>query len=494
MSKLNPNAGEWVPTFSAPLPDASLPVDTEKPSRSVNRRSLEMKVEPDGPVAAMASNPVANTSARAVCDERVSPCQERFIYSKEYLLAFQPLGDHILPHLPTVVRNPTPPKPLGATIQGKRVYTVAELLQFQPLYDMMPNMFEWTHVLGTHAVDPIGSKKQHKKDKSRPQKSERAILPSSLVCYFNPTDYAAAIMAMGRMDPSHEPTPLDREAVHPLEEAISARRRVATLLEHIRAETMPHVLASLQSLPIHCHETLDELIGQLFDHAMAHPELSECYATLCTELSKHTPEFKQGAKTINFRRILLVKCYEALIEDDAATSSRHKGVVLPLPSLPSPSSSSRRNGMLQNVHLVGTLFRRQLLTENVMHVCMAMMLDDEFQPEPAIIQAACQLLTLVGDLLDGSSPASRRSMDEYFAVLGRMHDDCPLPDPVKQLIRDVRANRSCKWMAQESTRAVAKFERLVVASQALKQKHFFLGGGAFFLPSTRCYSRATSRN
>lgn len=51
--------------------------------------------------------------------------------------------------------------------------------------------------------------------------------------------------------------------------------------------------------------------------------------------------------------------------------------------------------MLQNVGFIGNLFRRQLLTENIMHVCVAMMLDDEMNPQSEIIQAACELLSLV---------------------------------------------------------------------------------------------------
>jgi hypothetical protein len=37
----------------------------------------------------------------------------------------------------------------------------------------------------------------------------------------------------------------------------------------------------------------------------------------------------------------------------------------------------RRQCMLANVVFMGELFRRQLLTENIMHVCLAMMLEAE---------------------------------------------------------------------------------------------------------------------
>jgi hypothetical protein len=51
--------------------------------------------------------------------------------------------------------------------------------------------------------------------------------------------------------------------------------------------------------------------------------------------------------------------------------------------------------MLQNVCFIGELFRRQLLTENIMHVCVAMMLEEEVNPQLEVLRAACRLLALV---------------------------------------------------------------------------------------------------
>ncbi|KAG1684770.1 hypothetical protein DVH05_010551 [Phytophthora capsici] len=161
-------------------------------------------------------------------------------------------------------------------------------------------------------------------------------------------------------------------------------------------------------------------------------------------MSERTPEFKDGAKTINFRRILLTKCYESLIEEPDSqplhlTNKKNGGNA-------STQHSWRRKCMLQNVGFVSELFRRQLLTENIMHVCVAMMLDDEVKPHVEIIEAACRLLNLVRATTSGyggrfarwMSPASRRTVDEYFAVLVRIQENCQLPDRVKKLITDNR--------------------------------------------------------
>ncbi|RHY98840.1 hypothetical protein DYB35_011131 [Aphanomyces astaci] len=42
---------------------------------------------------------------------------------------------------------------------------------------------------------------------------------------------------------------------------------------------------------------------------------SHFYAPFCSGLSDTLPDFKDGARTVNFRRILLTKCYEALVEE-----------------------------------------------------------------------------------------------------------------------------------------------------------------------------------
>ena len=47
-------------------------------------------------------------------------------------------------------------------------------------------------------------------------------------------------------------------------------------------------------------------------------------------------------------------------------------------------------------------------------------------------------LMQVGDLLDGSSPASRRTMDEYFYAFQNLCEKDSLPSRIKFLIRDVR--------------------------------------------------------
>ncbi|KAH7485163.1 Eukaryotic translation initiation factor 4G [Phytophthora ramorum] len=467
MSKLNPNAGEWVPTFSAASPAkspaASPAKETENlPTKSPAKKTEAAAAEPANSKTALeratdfGHDVALNEDGDPISYEGYSPLHDRFIYSKEYLLAFQPLGDHAIAGVPDVVKNPTPLKKVGAKIKGRLMYTVAELLQFQPLYEMMPEDFTWADTIGADAVMGDNKKAKNKKDKNRLQRGNVMSYDASLVCYFNPTEYAAAMNMGLYTGPPAEETANGSdgknkapavEPVNPVEEAISAKRRIATLLDDVKPDSVNSILESFMGITISCTHTLQEIIDLLFDHAIANPSLSDTYARLCTGMSERTPEFKDGAKTINFRRILLTKCYESLIEEPESQplhlSSKKNGSN---GQNGAAQHSWRRKCMLQNVGFVGELFRRQLLTENIMHVCVAMMLDDEVNPQVEIIEAACRLLNLVGDLLDGSSPASRRTMDEYFAVLVRIQENCPLPDRVKKLIIDLKTARAGGWI------------------------------------------------
>ncbi|TYZ63008.1 hypothetical protein PybrP1_000728 [[Pythium] brassicae (nom. inval.)] len=362
---------------------------------------------------------------------------------------------------------------LGAKVNGRIVYSLEDLVQFQPLYLAMPADIAWSEILVCSAEDELRAKAKasKQKDKNKLRQLQMQYDPS-LMCYFNPTEYAAAMgLYTGPAPANGGATPGGDEpgggasakapALSPVEEAVIAKRRLATLLDDVGPETIGSILESFQEIAITCTHTLQEVIELLFDHAIADPLLCESYAQLCTGISEKTPEFKEGAKTINFRRVLLTRCYEALVEEPDAqhqqpphqqqqqqhmttltvsnNSKPHGGAAA------APQHSWRRRCMLRNVRLIGELFRRQLLTENVMHVCVAMMLDDEVKPQAEVISAACELLTLVGDLLDGSSPASRRTMDEYFAVFSRLGSNVQLPAAVKTAVSDMTALRSSGW-------------------------------------------------
>lgn len=102
---------------------------------------------------------------------------------------------------------------------------------------MMPEDFTWADTIGADAVMGENKGKKGKKDKNRQQRGNVMAYDASLVCYFNPTEYSAAMnMGLYTGPPAEETVngsdgksklPVV-EPVNPVEEAISAKRRVAT--------------------------------------------------------------------------------------------------------------------------------------------------------------------------------------------------------------------------------------------------------------------------
>ena len=79
-----------------------------------------------------------------------------------------------------------------------------------------------------------------------------------------------------------------------------------------------------------------------------------------------------------------------------------------------------------------------------MHVCLSLMLDNEMSASFDALEAVCRLLKLVGDILDASSPASRRTMDDYFEMLRLSQNTTNLPNRLKVLVQEVRSIDDCR--------------------------------------------------
>ncbi|KDO25946.1 hypothetical protein SPRG_08600 [Saprolegnia parasitica CBS 223.65] len=369
-SKLNPNAGAWVPSFVSSVDASPPPATAQSPAKPKKATTPCHAVKASPPRAPPAPIPAATAAAPG----RIS---------------------------------------IGSKVKGRLHYTIAELLQFRTLCTALPPDLELGPILSGGAPKPV---KATKKEKGAARAPMLHYDPSALSFFKD----GAASAAKQPVKPTDNPEKETKDAISAIEAILASPSHDAWL-------------GQIQSVAVTCTPTLQAVVGLLFDRAIAAPSASEPYAALCASLSESLPEFKDGARTVNFRRVLLTKCYEALVEE------------------PSSPHAWRRQCMLGNVVFVGELFRRQLLTENVMHVCVAMMLDSDDQcsdvvPEANVLDAACRLLLLVGDLLDGSSPASRRTMDEYFDALQRLACLSTLPSALRPLLQETLDARSGGWV------------------------------------------------
>lgn len=119
-------------------------------------------------------------------------------------------------------------------------------VQFQPLYVKMPMDIAWSEILISCAETDQKNKAQQQakankqKEKNKLRGQQQLQYDPSLVCYFNPTEYAAA-MGLYTGPPQEnggaeaalgvaagEKASAPAVAVNPIEEAVIAKRRLAT--------------------------------------------------------------------------------------------------------------------------------------------------------------------------------------------------------------------------------------------------------------------------
>ncbi|KAJ0403480.1 hypothetical protein ATCC90586_003593 [Pythium insidiosum] len=340
MSKLNPNAGEFVPSFSAPVastpaaPVASTPAPAASaaPKASKAKSSTPSGTKGSGkastavsPASTGTSNSKSSKTSEKAADARAEPLDspqvsypfvsryrmekhnldhrcfqqqstaseadavsDRITYSIEYLLRFQPICDAVPCHFPDVVRAPRPQR-LGRYVNDRLVYTIPELLQFQTLYQMPPPNLQWTDTLAIISPPDVKAKAATKSKKEKAGKKSASATATSaqlqydptLMCYFNPTEYTAALnMAMNS---SKDGSSSDA----------SGRGALDSLLDDVTTESVASILQSFEEIEITCTTTLQELIGFLFDRAIAASDHCEGFAQLFSGISERTPEFKE---------------------------------------------------------------------------------------------------------------------------------------------------------------------------------------------------------
>lgn len=115
------------------------------------------------------------------------------------------------------------------------------------------------------------------------------------------------------------------------------------------------------------------------------------------------------------------------------------------------AQKAKRQG-LGLVRLIGELFKLDMLTERIMHVCIKQLLSDVANPEEEDIESLCRLLTTVGKQLD--TQKSRGHMDIYIQRMREMSDNATISSRMKFMILDVIELRLRRWEERNATDGV----------------------------------------
>ena len=271
------------------------------------------------------------------------------------------------------------------------------------------------------------------------------------------------------------------------------------ILNKLTPESFEKLLEKILEEGIDEAQTLMGLIGQLFDKALTEPTFAELYATMCAALSDRFlaegVEFKDPASpdpenpvVITFKRVLLSKCQEEFEKGDGAIKAAEKealeaaelkarkeaGEVVEEPE-PEPEEEKEegeapkkpktpeeldlderrkvhereermrqaRRRMLGNIRFIGELFKKQMLSERIMHTCIQKLLSDPEKPDEEDVEALCKLLSTIGGQLDHQKAKSH--MDAYANRILGLSKNQTISSRHRFMCQDVLEMRSKGW-------------------------------------------------
>jgi translation initiation factor 4G len=190
--------------------------------------------------------------------------------------------------------------------------------------------------------------------------------------------------------------------------------------------------------------TLIQVIKVIFESVADEKTISAMYARLCRKMvEKISPKVQDdGIKNAEgkpfaggqlFRKHLLNRCQEdferrwvtkettaaaapsKVTEDRVAEEANEetKGNESGLYLVENYAAAKAKRRGLGLIRLFGELFKRQMLTERIIHECIKKFLGNVETPDEEEIESVCRLLTTVGSLLD--TRKTRAPLEVYFS-------------------------------------------------------------------------------
>ncbi|XP_056656657.1 eukaryotic translation initiation factor 4 gamma 1-like [Monodelphis domestica] len=230
-------------------------------------------------------------------------------------------------------------------------------------------------------------------------------------------------------------------------------RRVRSILNKLTPEMFQQLLKQVQQLAIDTEERLKGVIDLIFEKAISEPNFAVSYANMCHCLmGLKVPRTDKPEVTINFRKLLLTRCQKEFEKDkndnkefekkqkemnEAAMAEERSRLKEELEE----AQGKARRRSLGNMKFIGELFKLKMLTEAIMHDCVAKLLKN---PDEESLECLCGLLTTVGKSLDLGK--SKALVDEYFKKMKKIIKEKKTSSRIRFMLQDVQDLRRSSWV------------------------------------------------
>ena len=209
-------------------------------------------------------------------------------------------------------------------------------------------------------------------------------------------------------------------------------------------------------------------------------------------------------KQTNFKRILLNKCQEEFekediyadkirLEDEEDTRAESEGKKLTKEEkalrdfLRKREKKELRTRRIGNTLFIGSLFKLELLRENILHQCIQGLFGDVDNPDVESIEALCKLLTSVGSTMDTKARKNTKKgaktkefMRVYFDNMSVFAKHVKLDKRTQFMCRDVIDARNNGWVQRRKTlkvQTIAEIHKEAEQEEREKERQARQGGG-----------------
>ncbi|KAK2588140.1 hypothetical protein KPH14_004191 [Odynerus spinipes] len=238
-------------------------------------------------------------------------------------------------------------------------------------------------------------------------------------------------------------------------------KRVRSVLNKLTPQKFNTLIEQVRSLQIDTQERLQGVINLVFEKAVDEPSFSVAYALMCKELAmmEASDSDKSGDKStessVNFRKLILSRCqkeFEKNPIDEVSRASKLKEIE----ECTDPEKKKDLQVQLEeeerririksvgNIRFIGELYKQGMLTTNIMHRCIAHLLNENDEDS---LECVCKLLTTIGKDLD--SKGKQEEMREYFHKMQELvnrRGSGKISSRIRFMLQDVIELRASKWI------------------------------------------------
>jgi len=247
------------------------------------------------------------------------------------------------------------------------------------------------------------------------------------------------------------------------DESETFRRSIRQLLNKITPENFEKLFAELSVpfLAITSYNYLEIVVDLIFEKALNETNYCEMYATLCFSLVEipDAPCFQSGPEEKldkNFRRAIITSCQRAFeVKQKPRAPLAVEGQDLtPEEKMDLEARAKKlRDQNIGNIKFIGALFKKQVLSEVVMHRCLTALVAaaalEENQQCNEDIEDFCHLMNVVGILLD--TEKAEGAMNYYFKTLEELIASGRVIPRIKFTFQNLQELRANKWVPKKKS-------------------------------------------